>query len=132
MTNAVPSVDAQDEKVRTISLAGRTWKVPVLVFRQVRLVHAPLARLVSGPFANTKLTVLQLSEADVDDMAQVCRVALSRAYPALTSDEFDDLEIGVSDLVASIPAIIDQSGLFRVRSAPGSAPTGEAAGVASP
>ncbi len=104
---------AADEK--TITLGGKPYRIPVLALRQNRRVHA--ARLVNSASSDESFSVLKMDDAAIDDMTLAVRVALPRAYPDMTDDQFEELPMGMADLVAALPVIIDQAGLFVVQGA---------------
>ena len=55
-----------------------------------------------------------LSEDNFESIITVVHGALTRAYPALTRDEFLDLPISTSELIGALPPIIRQAGYFNL------------------
>lgn len=106
-----------------IELGGMDWAVPELAAKQImRLVPAlgrleRLGRVKSGGFET-------LTEEEIKWIYDVAFIALSRAYPDLTRDSFDDLPIKIDEIVTAIPVIARQAGLRR-KSAAETNPAGE-------
>jgi hypothetical protein len=109
-----------------IRLGGCDWAVPELAAKQImRLVPAlgrleRLGRAKAGGFET-------LTEEEIKWIYDVAFIALTRAYPDLARESFDDLPIRIDEIVAAMPVIARQAGLKR-RSEPESeaAPAGEA------
>jgi hypothetical protein len=108
-----------------IRLGGADWAVPELAAKQImRLVPAlgrleQLGRVKSGGFET-------LTEDEIKWIYDVAFIALTRAYPDLIREAFDDLPITIDEIVTAIPTIARQAGLRRkTPNAPGAAPAGE-------
>lgn len=99
-----------------VRLAGREWFVPVLALRQTRVVAPAFMRLLPT------LSALQnaaggdvgavLETRHLDALMEAVHAALTRAYPDLSLDAFLDLEASLNELVAAVPVIAKQTGLF--------------------
>lgn len=93
-----------------VRLAGRDWAIPDLAVKQImRLVPAlarldELAREAGGPG-------VVASEEQIRRIYDVAYIALTRAYPELTREAFDDLPIRIDEIVAALPVIARQAGL---------------------
>ncbi|HEY3778769.1 MAG TPA: hypothetical protein VGL35_11995 [Rhizomicrobium sp.] len=80
----------------TISIAGRTWRVPLLAPRQNRIV----------------LPALMKPAADIACLLDMVFAAMTRACPHLDRDEFEDLPIPFHELLDAIPVIAQQTGFL--------------------
>jgi hypothetical protein len=100
-----PNAALLDGTTPTIQLAGRAWPVPMLAPRQNRVVVPGIGRWArSGdPVGTTE----QFDEAIV-----VVHAALTRAHPSLTREEFEDWPVSARELMAALPVIAQQTGLF--------------------
>lgn len=105
-----------DSKIDTsgaaiITLAKREWFVPVLAMRQNRVAVPRLIRLMPMLEKMQKKPDV-LSEENVDAIIDVVHAALTRAYPALTREEFLDLPISTQELIWALAPILRQTGAF--------------------
>ncbi len=96
-----------------VTLAGREWFVPTLALRQSRIV-LPLLMRILPDLAEFESNQAPLSEDNFESIITVVHGALTRAYPALTRDEFLDLPISTSELIGALPPIICQAGYFNL------------------
>ena len=88
----------------TITIAGREWRISLLTPRQNRVVLPGLMHLGREP-------------ADqYERLLDIVFVALTRAHPAITREEFEDWPIATWELVESIPVIARQTGFLRTSS----------------
>lgn len=125
--NPDPKIDCAGAPL--ISLAGREWFVPMLAMRQARVVVPGLMRLM--PVLQTLQSgeasaMAQLSQANFDAIVEVVHAALTRAYPALSREEFLDLPASTPELIAALTVVTRQTGFFRPGDAMGE-PIGETA-----
>jgi hypothetical protein len=88
----------------TITIAGKSWRVPLLGPRQNRVVVPALMALGAGP------------HAQYDLLLDIVFAALTRARPHLARDAFEDWPIATSELVDALPVIAKQTGLRLQRS----------------
>jgi len=84
-----------------ITVAARAWCVPLLAPRQNRIVVPGLLKLGRQP------------AKDYDALHDVVFAALTRAYPTLDRDEFDDWPIPVYEPLDALPVIATQTGMLR-------------------
>ena len=109
---------------RTVRLGGRDWFIAPLSLRQIMAIADYVPKL-------SAIGVDTLSGERLAPLAEVLWHGLRRAYPKLTRDEFYDLPITIGELVAALPAVIEQAGGRRIDSgevaapADGAAATGE-------
>lgn len=92
---------------RLVRLGGQDFYIAPLSLRQI-LAIADYVRKLSG------LTAENLSGERLIPLAEVLWHGLRRAHPDLTRDEFFDLPITIAELVAALPAVIEQAGGRRV------------------
>src|SRR5208283_2675611 len=104
-----PKVDCSAASV--VTLAGREWFLPPLAPRQARKVIPALMRLLPKLASLESAASAGLDEATFDELIDIVHVSLTRAYPALSRDEFLDLPIKTTELIAAIWAALKQSGL---------------------
>jgi hypothetical protein len=111
---ADPSLDYAGCPV--VMLAGREWFVPTLAMRQSRVVVPALMRLMpvlSEMRGGDASAMARMSEEDFENIIAIVHAALTRAYPALTRDEFLDLPASTTELVAAIAVVMRQTGFFK-------------------
>src|SRR5689334_5779654 len=87
-----------------ITLAGKAWRVPLLAPRQNRIVVPALLRLGTG------------NEMHYGLLLDIAFAALTRAYPGIVRDEFEDWPIAAHELLAALPVIARQTGFRWTRS----------------
>jgi hypothetical protein len=115
--------------VKAIVLGGKKWAIPPLVVRQNRQLQPIFQRLTGRILWNeTPLRLDELNSEDYEDLLNLVRIALTRAYPDVTPDDLENMPIGLSELVGSLLVIMEQSGLYKARESS----SGEAEGEASP
>lgn len=94
-----------DPSIPTIVLAGKSWPVPHLAPRQNRIVGPLLIERIRG--------ISKLTTEAVDDLTTIAFWALQRGHRALTREEFDEMPVGIDELLAALGVIGKQTGLFR-------------------
>lgn len=101
-----------------VSLGGKDWAIPELAVKQIMRLIPAMGRLQK--IGATGFDAL--AEEEVARIYDVAFIGLSRAYPDLTRELFDELPIKIHEIMAAIPTIARQAGLeFRDAS-----PMGEA------
>ncbi len=116
-------------RARTVRLGGRDWFIAPLSLRQIIAIADFVPKL-------SALSNEQLSSERLVPLAEVLWHGLRRAHPRLTRDEFLDLPITITELIAALPVVIEQAGGQRVDAeaggnrSPEDVPAGEA-GAAS-
>lgn len=90
----------------TISIAGKQWPIPLLAFRQNKMIVPILIRL-GKPNVLTEIT-----EATMNDLGTMVFIALSRAHPTLTRDEFENWPIRSFELIGALDVIATQTGIL--------------------
>ena len=97
---------------RVVRLGGREFYVAPLSLRQILAIadHVPD---LSG------ITAENLSGDRLMPLVEVLWQGLRRAHPKLTKDEFLELPIPLSELVAALPVVIEQAGGQKVERAAG-------------
>lgn len=105
---------------RAVQLGGRSWVMADLAPRQFRKVIPAILALgeLRGPG--------DLDETKIDRLLDALYYALTRNYPDLAREEFFDLPIKLSELIAALPALGLAAGLER-----GAPNAGEAQGAAA-
>jgi len=131
-----------------IKLGGADFRIPRLAFKQNRVVVGnlkkimPLIATVQGMAGAAKVAITAGGEIDqswflnfpidaetMDILAEVTYAAVTRAHPEMSRAQFDDLPIGVDELLMALPVIITQSFAFAKKPAgegKPAAPAGEA------
>jgi hypothetical protein len=107
---------------QTITLAGKHWPIPTLAPRQNRIVVPALLEVIP------KIMRARGEAADATGFAQLARyldtqtydrlteitfMALTRAHPALTRAEFDDMCVDTAEILAALNPIARAAGLYR-------------------
>lgn len=87
-----------------IMLGKKQWPVPEMAARQ--LIH-----LVPAMMRASKIAFDDLSEEDMRLLYDVTYIALTRAHPNLTREEFENLPVTFDQLVVAIPIIAKQAGM---------------------
>ena len=106
-----------------IILAGRAWRIPRLTPRQNRVIVPILLELIprivkareDGGGDLTRLARF-MDTAIYDQLVTVAHLAVTRAQPAVTREEFEDLPIETLELVRAVATIAKQAGLVSPRS----------------
>lgn len=107
-----------------ITIGGRQFPIVKQAPRQTRVI-LPLAfklqPLIGTPNVFTPETL--------DDMGTVIFTALHRGNPSITREEFDDLALGLDDMMMAFAVVLQQCGLGidLTAGAPGAAPLAPAA-----
>jgi hypothetical protein len=119
--------DPPPQGSKFITLAGKQWPIPRLALKQWRIVMPNIFKLFGelGPMfesamkarsATTAPEVLikqfNLTSAQIDLLGDTVLVSLHRAHKGITVDQFQDMEISLEELLAAIPIIMEQTGLF--------------------
>jgi hypothetical protein len=105
-------------------LAGERWPIPHLTLGKNRRLQPLFAKAAAHILApDTKMA--DLTGDDFDTLVEITYVALTQAHPTLTREEFEELPIGMVEMVAAIGTIMEQSKLYRAPKAGETAP-GEA------
>lgn len=136
-----------DERVPTITLAGKVWPIPKLALEQLEIVAPVVLKLqplylgaMRGAVADGATDEAQANAVralvttdTLRDLAVCVYWALRRGHPALTREEFNTWEVNISsELLPSFWVISRQSGLMKEGPAQGdAAPLGERKGPSS-
>ncbi len=131
----------------TIDLGGRTFHIPRLALAQNRVVIGNLQTIMpmlgrmqavastmkadkeaGGDVDISAMLNFPMDEATLDVLATVVYAAITRGAETLSRPEFDNLPIGVDELLMAIPTVIAQSFAFTRKKREGTpaAPAGEA------
>jgi hypothetical protein len=89
-----------------IVIAGREWCVPFLAPRQNHIVVPALMRLG------------MCRDEQYDLLLDIVFAALTRAYPEIVRDDFDDWPVTTHELIDALPVIAEQTGLMQSGAAP--------------
>ncbi|HEY5046932.1 MAG TPA: hypothetical protein VII49_02800 [Rhizomicrobium sp.] len=107
------------EAVPTVTLAGREWPVPVLAPKQNRIVVPALLEVVpklvlarEAGGGNLDILARYFDTATHDRLTEIAWQALTRAHPELTRATFDEMPIGVFELIGALATIAHQAGLL--------------------
>lgn len=119
-----PPTGPQPPGTAYITLAGQSWPIPKLAVRQWRVVVPGVFKLMGnfGPMFEkmrqgdmTGVAAAQhfsLTQELTELMVEVIQAALSRATPRITKEHVLDMECDMTELMASLPVIMKQAGLF--------------------
>ena len=101
------------EETFEVSLAGRRWALPHLQFRAIKKIQPALFRLYAelGGAAMTTASVAQLSETQLDRLAEAIWLALAQVDPDLSREAFLDMPFSVGELMQAFPAVARAAGL---------------------
>jgi hypothetical protein len=88
----------------SVSLAGKDYPVKPLAIRQMRVVIPAMVRLRG-------LRIETITEAQIDDLAEIVWQAVRTAPDSPTREEFNDLPIPPLDLMKALPVIAAQTGM---------------------
>ncbi len=123
--------EVASKQVPTVHLADKDWEIPVLAPKQnkviVPILVALIPRVVAARAAgmvdpsdetkgiNLARVVIELigDAKTYDDLSVVVYTALTRANPALTREEFDNMPVDTMEMVAALTCIGQQAGLLR-------------------
>lgn len=126
----------------TFTLAGKAFHIPRLAIKQNRVVVSGLQKLLpviskledvarsvaaGGSGAETFLSSFPLNGDTFDTLADIVYAAITRGDPTFGRDQFDDLPIGVDELLMALPVVMAQSFAFTKKpEGTPAAPAGEA------
>ncbi len=107
-----------------VSLGGRRWILPHLPFRAIKKIQPALFQVYSelGGSAISTASVAQLSEAQLDRLAEATYLAIAHVDPELSRESFLDLPFSVSELMEAFPAVANSAGLRSTRAASAAQP----------
>jgi len=97
-----------DPRVPRITIDDVDWPVAKLAPAQLEVV-APLI----DPTLKALKSSGSVTKEIIHDLGTIVHVALTRGHPDLTRDEFDQMPIGLMDLLDSVQVVSRQCGLFR-------------------
>lgn len=105
--------------VEGIVLAGKTWPIPKLPVKVLRIVVPALSQVMEalepGKLINGRLTASAaasiLSDTQLEIMLKMVFAAVSFGTPKLTKAFFEELPIGMAELFEGLPVIIKQTGM---------------------
>ena len=101
------------EDVFAVSLGGKTWSVPHLPFRAIKVIQPALfdVYLAAGGASMSGDSVARLSEAQLDRLAEATWRAVSFVEPELSLTKFLDLAFSVGELIQAFPSVAKAVGL---------------------
>jgi hypothetical protein len=107
------------EETFVVALGGRQWALPHLPFRAIKKIQPALFQTYAelGGAAISTANIAQLSEGQLDRLAEATYLAIAHVDPDLTREEFLDLPFSVGELMLAFPAVARAAGLR-----PGGAP----------
>lgn len=110
----------QDKSIPTIKVGGLEWPVPFLAPRQNRVIVPGLMKL------GENLDVRQMNQEQYDTVVSFVYIAMTRAHPALTKEEFDDMAFPLEDMMQALQTIGLQTGMLKKSVGSEQPETGEA------
>lgn len=100
-----------------VRLGGRDWVLADLAPKQYRKVIPALVAL------EALRSVGDLDEAKIDRLVEAYYLALTRAYPDLTREEWEEVPVSVVEMIDALPILAQKAGLVpRKDGAPGEEP----------
>ncbi|MGC2787737.1 MAG: hypothetical protein WA397_28675 [Roseiarcus sp.] len=101
------------EEAFAISLGGKTWSVPHLPFRAIKVIQPALfdVYLAAGGSSMSAESVARLSEAQLDRLAEATWRAVAFVDPELSLVNFLDLPFSVGELIQAFPSVARAAGL---------------------
>lgn len=125
---AEPNAAALDlPKTLTVEFGGKQWPVPKLAFKQIRLIHKKMDRL-SDLLVVKQVPMGEYTDDDLEDLAFILWVALTRAHPTLSRAEFDEMPTDRLELSRAFFGVLIQANGSRKETIK----SGEDQGAASP
>ncbi len=96
-----------------ISLGGKTWSVPHLPFRAIKVIQPALfdVYLAAGGSSMSAESVARLSETQLDRLAEATWRAIAFVEPELSLVNFLDLPFSVGELIQAFPSVARAAGL---------------------
>jgi hypothetical protein len=114
------------EAAPKITLGEHTYAIPMLAPRQNRIVIPKLLALMKQMAGEDGKTInpLALDTASYDELLDLTWVAITRAQPTLTKDEFLDRPVTLMELITGMDVVAKQCGVLKRQD--GVPPVGEA------
>lgn len=100
-----------DPRVPRITLDDQDWPIRRLAPTQLEIV-LPLIDSVKQRMRDAEVGS-PITKEILNDLGTILFHALERGHPDLTREEFDDMPIGLMDLIDALPIIQKQSGCYR-------------------
>lgn len=131
-----PNATYGNGAVKHIVLAGRSYPIPPLAIKQLRHVVPAVLKVIPSFVGLTALqagadwrqyaaALAQVDNQTIEALTEMVFWSLTRAHPKLTRAEFDDMEVGLRELIDAIPVIVDATGLVKQEKGGEVAPEGE-------
>jgi hypothetical protein len=95
-----------DESVPRVTLAGKQWPLPKLSIKQ----NAIVLPILMARFERVNETIR--TQDGISELATALFTALQRGHKSLTRDEFDEMAIDVPELMAAVPVVAQQTGMY--------------------
>lgn len=106
-----------------IKLGGSSFDIPALAVKQNRICDPLIISLlpIFSNWSTDKASIGKIGQEQYDALLTIAYTAITRALPAFTRAEFEDLPITLPELVFAFTTIAQQTGVF-ARGVPGEAP----------
>ena len=103
------------EAAPKITLGKHTYAIPMLAPRQNRLVVPKLLAMMKQMTGDDGKTpnALALDTASYDELLDLTWVAITRAQPTLTKEEFLDRPVTLMELIVAMDVISQQCGVLK-------------------
>lgn len=102
--------------VAQVRLAGKAWRIPMLAARQNRIIDPLILGLlpVFAQWQDDKSGALaKLGNQQYEALLEIAYVALTRAAPELTREQFMDMPVTLPELIEAFSVIAQQTGVFQ-------------------
>jgi hypothetical protein len=101
-----------DPRVLRITLDDQDWPIPKLAPAQLEVV-LPLIDSTLATIGGKALGSGSFTKELLHDLGTILYLGLERGHPSLTREEFDQMPIGLTDLVDGMAVVQRQCGMFR-------------------
>lgn len=118
-----------------IILGGNDFRVPLLVARENRIIDPIILKLlpVFAQWQEDRAGALaKIGAEEYNALHEITFVAIGREHKELKKEQFLDLPITLSELIAAFNVIAQQTGIFQKSTEGGATVPGEGQGLATP
>lgn len=101
---AYEATEAELAAAPKIRVGGKTFSIVKQAPKQLRHILPAAFRI------NPHLSAGTMPEEVMDDFVTVIHTAVRRGHPAITRDEFEDMPIGLDEMITAFGVILQQCG----------------------
>lgn len=103
----------EDARIPRIAIDGVEWPVPKLAIAQNVVIVPLIPKIMPALPSKEQPDIDRLTQEILGDMTGMAFEALRRGHPDLTRAEFDQMPLGIAELVDAMNVIALQTGLVR-------------------